>query len=63
MFYKQFLDAKNCYKELMKSLDFAKIDTNKNLKIQKETQRALDAFQKVKVIQNDPNAKMTVPGI
>lgn len=63
MFYKQFSDARDTYKELMVSLDFAKIDTNKKLKIQKETQRALDAFNKAKDVRNDPNVKIAVPGL
>ena len=41
MFYKQFSDAQDCYKELMKSLDDAKADVNKKLLIQKETQKTL----------------------
>ncbi len=63
MFYKQFSDARDAYKELLVSLDFAKIDTNKKLKIQKETQRALDTFNKVKEVKNDPNVKIAIPGI
>jgi hypothetical protein len=56
MFYKQFSDAQDCYKELMVSLDDAKIDVNKKLKIQKEAQKALvtlftpSAFSKTKNI-------------
>ena len=41
MFYKQFSDAQDCYKELLTSLDDAKVDTNKKLKIQKETLKVL----------------------
>jgi hypothetical protein len=41
MYYKQFSDAQDCYKELMRSLDDAKVDVNKKLLIQKETQKTL----------------------
>jgi hypothetical protein len=41
MFYKQYSDAQDCYKELLTSLDDAKVDTNKKLKIQKETLKVL----------------------
>ena len=41
MYYKQFSDAQDCYKELLLSLDDAKIDVKKKLKIQKDAQTAL----------------------
>lgn len=61
MYYKQFSDAQVCYKELLQALDDAKLDINKKMKIQKETQRALDAFKKVKSVYNDPNVYIGVP--
>ena len=41
MFYKQFSDAQDCYKELLTSLDDAKVETAKKMKIQKETLKTL----------------------
>ena len=41
MYYKQFSDAQDCYKEMLLALDDAKIDVTKKLKLQKEAQTAL----------------------
>lgn len=38
MFFKQFVDARNVFKELLKALDKAKVDSNKKIKIQKDAQ-------------------------
>lgn len=46
-YYKQFSDAQDCYKELLVSLDDAKIDVNKKLKLQKEAQKALVNFYRL----------------
>ena len=56
MYFKQFSDAQDCYKELMKALDVAKVSTDKKMMIQKEAQRALDFFKKAKAVYNDPKA-------
>ena len=44
----------------MKSLDVAKVDANKKLKIQKETQNAIKMFDKAPSVYNDPNVIMHV---
>lgn len=45
-FFKQFLDARDAYKQLLKSLDYAKVDAAKKIKIQKDCQTALKHFDK-----------------
>ena len=40
-YYKQFSDAQDCYKELLVSLDDAKLDVDKKLKLQKDAQKVL----------------------
>merc|ERR1712156_861302 len=59
-FFKQFIDARDTYKQLLKSLDVAKVDANKKLKIQKETQNAIKMFDKAPSVYNDPNVIMHV---
>ena len=46
MFFKQFVDARNAFKELLKALDKAKVDSNKKIKIQKDAQQTLKFFEK-----------------
>ena len=41
VFFKQFIDARNTYKALLVSLDKAKVDPKKKLKIQKDAQGML----------------------
>ena len=60
MFFKQFSTARDTYKELLKSLDIAKVDANKKAKLQKETQQALKFFEKAPSVYNDPNVVMKV---
>ena len=55
MFFKQFSTARDTYKELLKSLDIAKVDATKKAKLQKETQQALKFFEKAPSVYNDPN--------
>lgn len=55
MLGKQFSDAQDTYKELIKSLDVAKCDSNKKLKIQNEAQKALIYFKKAPSVYNDRN--------
>ena len=43
------------YKELIKSLDVAKCEANKKLKIQNEAQKALVYFKKAPSVYNDRN--------
>lgn len=59
-FYKQFSDARDTYRSLLKSLDDAdKLDKAKKLKIQKEAQKMLEFFDKAKNgVYNDPNVPM-----
>ena len=59
-FYKQFSDARDTYRSLLKSLDDAdKLDKPKKLKIQKDAQKMLDFFDKAKNgVYNDPNVPM-----
>ena len=59
-FFKQFIDARDTYKQLLKSLDVAKVDANKKIKIQKEVQTVLKAFEKAPSVYNDPNVIMKV---
>lgn len=58
MFFKQFESAHECYKQLLKSLDVAKADQAKKLKVQKDAQQALAYFKKAPSIYNDPNVPM-----
>jgi tetratricopeptide (TPR) repeat protein len=58
MYFKQFSDAQKVYKDLVKSLDNAKIDSTKKLKVQKDAQAALTYFQKAPSVYNDPNVVM-----
>ena len=61
MYLRQFSDAHSTYKELIKALDVAKIDHNKKMKIQNETQRAMEYFKKAKSVYNDPNVNVYQP--
>ena len=54
-FFKQFIDARDTYKQLLKSLDVAKVETNKKQTIQKNTQAALKHFERIPSVYNDPN--------
>ena len=58
MFFKQFVDARNVFKELLKALDKAKVDSNKKIKIQKDAQQTLKFFEKAPSVYNDPNVVM-----
>eukprot|EP00095_Tigriopus_kingsejongensis_P008472 maker-scaffold18_size714446-snap-gene-3.28 protein:Tk08472 transcript:maker-scaffold18_size714446-snap-gene-3.28-mRNA-1 annotation:"set and mynd domain-containing" len=53
MFYKQMSDAQLTCKELIKSLDDAKLEAGKKLKLQKEAQQTLNAFNKMPSVYND----------
>ncbi len=55
MFFRQFEDARGVYQDLVKSLDKAKVDANKKLKVQKDAQAALNYFKKAASVYNDPN--------
>ena len=57
-FFKQFIDARDTYKLLLKSLDIAKVDENKKLNIQKNAQAALKHFDRAPSVYNDPNMIM-----
>ena len=61
MYFRQFSDAHDTYKELMNALDVAKVDVQKKLKIQKETQQAMEYFRKAPSVYNDPNVKIYPP--
>ena len=61
MYFRQFSDAHNTYKELMKALDVAKVDAQKKMKIQKETQQAMEYFRKAPSVYNDPNIPIYAP--
>ena len=61
MYFRQFSDAHDRYKELMKALDVAKMDSAKKMKVQKETQQAMAYFQKAKSVYNDPNISIYKP--
>ena len=58
MFCKQFADAQDTYKQLLKSLDVAKADSNKKLKIQNEAQKAIAYFKKAPSVYNDQNIQI-----
>ena len=58
MYFRQYSDAHDTYKELMKALDVAKVDAQKKMKIQKETQQAMEYFRKAPSMYNDPNIKI-----
>ena len=57
-FFKQFIDARDTYKLLLKSLDNAKVDANKKQTIQKNAQAALKHFDRAPSVYNDPNMVM-----
>ena len=61
MYLHQFSDAHDSYKELINALDVAKIDRDKKMKIQKETQGAMEYFKKAKSIYNDPKIAIYPP--
>ena len=61
MYFRQFSDAHATYKELMKALDVAKVDSQKKMKIQKDTQQAMEYFRKAPSIYNDPNVHIYQP--
>lgn len=61
MYFRQFSDAHDTYKELMNALDVAKVDAQKKMKIQKETQHAMEYFKKAPSIYNDPAVKIYPP--
>ena len=61
MYYRQFSDAHDTYKELMKALDVAKVDSQKKMKIQKDTQQAMEYFRKAPSVYNDPNVHIYPP--
>lgn len=58
MFYKQMCDAQETCKALIKSLDHAKLDPNKKLKLQRETQQTLNYFNKMPSVYNDLKVEM-----
>ncbi len=60
VFFKQFIDAREAYKQLLKSLDKAKVDAAKKLKIQKDAQATLKHFERAPSVYNDPNMVMKV---
>ena len=53
MLGKQFSDAQDTYKELLKALDVAKCESNKKLKIQNEALKAIAYFKKAPSVYND----------
>ena len=61
MYFRQFSDARDNYKDLIKALDVAKVDREKKMKIQNETQRSMEYFQKAKSVYNDPKVPINPP--
>ena len=60
-YYKQHDSARTAFRELLKSLDNAKVDSKKKLKIQKDAQRMLEFYDKAKAVYNDPKVVMKPP--
>lgn len=61
VFYKQHDSARETFQQLVKSLDVAKADTQKKLKIQREAQSMLEFYNKAKSVYNDPNVVIKPP--
>ena len=61
MYFRQFSDAHDAYKQLIKALDVAKVDAKKKMLVQKEAQQAMEYFRKAPSIYNDPNVPIYPP--